>query len=64
MLSRPCVVPGPSAPALPGVWFHVSPGNDYLMEKFVSFKIEGGKIETAVSWFPLRAGLNILILGE
>lgn len=29
---RMSVVSGPSSPT-PGVWFHVSPGNDYLMEK-------------------------------
>lgn len=49
--AEPRVVSGPSPPMLPGVRFHVSLGNDYLMEKLQALKmrkenksINGGRL--------------------
>lgn len=39
MSGRPYVVSGPSPRVLLGVWFHVSLGNDYLMEKLGALKM-------------------------
>lgn len=39
MSSWPHVVSGPLPPMLLGVWFHISLGNDYLMEKLGALKM-------------------------
>lgn len=60
MSGRPYVVSGPLPWMLMGVWFHISLGNDCLMEKLGALKMrkEKWKCKTAVGWFLLRARLS------
>lgn len=59
--SRPHVVSGPLPWMLLGVWFHISLGNDYLMEKLGALKTgkeNENKKKKSVGWFPLQARLS------